>query len=62
MSEAEFGRLPMLLTPGQARAVLGCTKATLRVLRGENTGLGVRLKGMRHWRYRKSAVKQLVSQ
>jgi hypothetical protein len=60
MTRDEFRELPLLLRPDQAREVFACDKHTLTKLRKQNPDMGVRLPGMRHWRYRKVVVARIV--
>ncbi len=60
MTQEEFDKLPLLLSPGQVRVVIGCDQKTVKVLRRIYPQLGVRLRGMKHWRYRKAIVAKLI--
>ena len=60
MTQDQFNKLPLLLHAREVCVVLGCTKHTLRELRQAYPDLAVRLKAMKHWRYRKVIVARLA--
>lgn len=62
MTKDEFDKLPLLLTPAQAREVLGLGGRQLRELREseELDQVAVKLPGMKHWRYRKQKLAALA--
>lgn len=60
MTRIEFEKLPLLLASRDAAEVLGCDRKFLRQLRLAYPALAVRLKGMKHWRYRKQEVAKVA--
>jgi hypothetical protein len=60
MTQEEFRRLPLLLTPRMASEALGCQVLTLRQLRAANPELATMVPGMKQWRYVKGEIARLA--
>jgi hypothetical protein len=56
MTQKQFDDLPLMLTPAQAREVLGMDKRALNKWRRKNPGSAVHLDVEKKWRYYKYAV------
>lgn len=60
MSQDEINRLPELLKPCEAARLLRCHVDSLSKLRAARPDVGVRVPGLKHWRYRKTALLEVA--
>jgi hypothetical protein len=60
MTQADFDKLPALLSAYQVILVLGCNEKTLRKIRESKPDIAVMVRGMQRHRYLKAKVAELA--